>query len=79
MGCMKPSKEYAMEEAEEAFRDIVSLLEQDYMVRLPNSLKASEDGCTRLIQPLESQWVEASINLKKAVQEMIWAQHCVDI
>jgi hypothetical protein len=63
MPCDGPSDKYAYLVGEEATKDVMELLRNKY------HLSDKPFG-------LKDQWHEAEANLKKAIQEMIFADHC---
>lgn len=78
MPCTGPSKDIAYLEGEKAFEKIMKLLESEY--RVDNEEKNKEMIKNSPLYPirLTSHWYESKRKLKEAVQEMIWAQSCVD-
>lgn len=86
MACMGPSYSHAMNVGEEAFRDIIKLLEEKYGL-LPEHIATStiakvltEDGKPIDVGPFKKKmnedWIEAKQQLLKAVQELVWCDHC---
>ena len=69
MPCMGPSKQVAFEEGEEIYEDVLKYLQNKYkiLVDLPSSYDL------KIIQ--ENRKIVLN-ELKKAIQEIVWQDHC---
>ena len=70
-GCTGPSIKDAYRRGEEAFEEIIKLLETKYYLNsnpcdLPHGMS----------QMLKKEWYEKKEELKKAIQEMFWIDDC---
>lgn len=64
MSCTGPSKEAAFNTGEKAYQDVLELLQTKYHIAKKPSLFFEKD------------WEKAEKDLKLAIQEMIWVDHC---
>lgn len=84
MACMGPSKEFADQQAEEAFEKIMALLKEEYQIdrwSFPEPQEGAE--WLQLFMYHSSvrnakEWDEHAEALKKAIVDLIWHQHCMD-
>ena len=72
MPCMGPSEQHAYELGDKAYNEIVGLLEETYGV----SPKCNEQ-MVKINPVMKPHWEKAQADLKKAIQEYIWNDHCL--
>ena len=87
MACMGPSKEYAYEEGQKAFCEILTLLKNEYHIHEPHIYPSTPDVGSSIMghdlnqalakrTPLnKAEWEDNMEKLKTLVQEIIWADH----
>lgn len=84
MACMGPSYEFAEQQAEEAYKKVMALLKEEYQIEnwsFPEPFGPG-DGIATAMHNLSKknarEWDEKADDLKKALVELIWHQHCMD-
>jgi len=69
MPVMGPNHDFAMRQGDEAFKEIMTLLEQKYHVSRPHEQLP-------LGKKFSAQWDELEAKLRETVKEMVWTDHC---
>ena len=85
MPCIGPSKVFADQQAEEAFEEIMALLKEKYnIVRWSYPVPENVDPDTvqhavvNAHRRAEEDWDEKAEDVKQALAELFWSQHCMD-
>lgn len=70
MPCDGPNKEYSYERGAKVYEEVMTFLKEKYRI---------EDPGREIYFPiLREHWIIGAENLKKAIQEMVWNQDCVN-
>jgi hypothetical protein len=75
MACSGPSKEFAFEQGEKAFEDLLILLKEQYQVERPHVMKGTLHGKQvelGLGRKMQEDWDKQSEQLKLLIQEIVW-------
>lgn len=85
MACTGPSKALAEYQAKEAFEEIMSLLKEKYHINrwsypVPEDAERSSLQCAVINchRRAEEDWDEKAEDVKQALVELFWSQHCMD-
>jgi len=81
---MGPSKPFAEEQAEQAYNEIMALLKEKYQIDNWSFPAPDENADTiqRAVYGMSRrnalEWDKKANDLKQALVELIWHQHCMD-